>query len=147
MNLPNLMRWTVAVAWGMFALHTNADQTTVGPEYRVGGFVLGCQGYMFHRFTAFEAIERTAAAGGRTIEFYPGQSLSPVDKQTKVDPNATDETIQKLKAKAKQHGLLIVNFGVVGIPKDEAGARKVLISRKSSARAPSPSSRPLIRSI
>src|SRR5580765_3038075 len=112
MNLPNLMRWTVAVAWGMFAFHTNADQTTVGPEYRVGGFVLGCQAYTFHRFTAFEAIERTAAAGGRTIEFYPGQSLSPDDKQSKVDPNATDETIQELKAQAKQHGLLIVNFGV-----------------------------------
>src|SRR5258708_24642724 len=103
MNLPNLMKWTVAVGWGVFALHTNATQATVGPEYRVGGFVLGCQAYMFHRFTAFEAIERTAAAGGRTIEFYPGQSLSPADKQSKVDPNATDETIQKLKANAKQH--------------------------------------------
>ena len=115
MNLPNLMKWTVAVGWGVFALHTNATQATVGPEYRVGGFVLGCQAYMFHRFTAFEAIERTAAAGGKTIEFYPGQSLSQDDKQSKVDPNATDETIQKLKAKAKQHGLLIVNFGVVSI--------------------------------
>jgi len=125
MNLPNLMKCTLGVAWGVFALHTNAAQTTVGPEYRVGGFVLGCQAYMFHRFTAFEAIERTAAAGGRTIEFYPGQSLSPDDKQSKVDPNATDETIQKLKAKAKQHGLLIVNFGVVSIPRDEAGARQV----------------------
>ena len=125
MNLPNLMKCTLGVAWGVFALHTNAAQTTVGPKYRVGGFVLGCQAYMFHRFTAFEAIERTAAAGGKTIEFYPGQSLSPDDKQSKVDPNATDETVQKLKAKAKQHGLLIVNFGVVSIPRDEAGARQV----------------------
>src|SRR5258708_29020269 len=136
MNLPNLMKWTVAVAWGFFALHTNATQATVGPEYRVGGFVLGCQAYMFHRFTAFEAIERTAAAGGRTIEFYPGQSLSPDDKQSKVDPNATDETIQKLKAKAKQHSLLIVNFGVVSIPRDEAGARQVFeFAKKLGVRA------------
>ncbi len=138
MNLPTLMKWTAAVTvtWGVFARHTNAAQTTVGPEYRVGGFVLGCQAYMFHRFTAFEAIERTAAAGGRTIEFYPGQSLSPDDKQSKVDPNATDETIQKLKAKAKQHGLLIVNFGVVSIPRDEAGARQVFeFARKLGVRA------------
>jgi len=63
MNLPNLMKWTVTVAWGVFALHTGATQATIGPEYRVGGFVLGCQAYMFHRFTAFEAIERTTAAG------------------------------------------------------------------------------------
>src|SRR5205823_673303 len=97
----------------------------VRPEYRVGGFVLGCQAYTFHRFTAFEAIEKTAAAGGKAIEFYPGQSLSPDDKKSKVDANATGETIEKLKAKAKQHGLRIVNFGVVGIPKDEAGAQKV----------------------
>ena len=62
MNLPNLMKWTMAVAWGLFVLHTNAVQTTVGPEYRVGGFVLGCQAYMFHRFTAFEAIEPKVAA-------------------------------------------------------------------------------------
>jgi sugar phosphate isomerase/epimerase len=136
MNLPNLVRWTVAVAWGVFALHTNATQTTVDPEYRVGGFVLGCQAYMFHRFTAFEAIERTAAAGGKTIEFYPGQSLSPDDKQSKVDPNATDETVQKLKAKAKQHGLLIVNFGVLSIPRDEAGARHVFeFAKKLGVRA------------
>jgi len=98
--------------------------------------VLGCQAYTFHRFTAFEAIEKTAAAGGKAIEFYPGQSLSPEDKKSKVDANATDEAIERLKAKAKQHGLLIVNFGVVGIPKDEAGARKVFdFAKKLGVRA------------
>jgi len=125
MKLLNLLKLTVASAVGVFVLHVNAAETFIGPEHRVGGFVLGCQAYTFHRFTAFEAMEKTAAAGGKVIEFYPGQSLSPDDKKSKVDPNATDETIAKLKAKAKQHGLLIVNFGVVGIPKDEAGARKV----------------------
>lgn len=30
---------------------------------QIGGFALGCQAYTFHRFTAFEAIEKTAAAG------------------------------------------------------------------------------------
>ena len=63
--------------------------------------------------------------GGEQVVPSPGQPLGPEDKKSKVDVNATDETIEKLKAKAKQHGLLIVNFGVVGIPKDEAGARKV----------------------
>ena len=108
----------------------------IGPEYRVGGFVLGCQAYTFHRFTAFEAIEKTAAAGGKTIEFYPGQSLSPDDRKTKVEPGTSDEAIEKLKSKAKQHGLLIVNFGVVGIPRDETGARRVFeFAKKIGARA------------
>jgi len=124
MKRLTLWKCVMALVAAMFVTHTDA-MPPVGPEYRVGGFVLGCQAYTFHRFTAFEAIEKTAAAGGKAIEFYPSQSLSPDDKKSKVDPNATDETIAKLKAKAKQHGLLIVNFGVVGIPKDEAGARKV----------------------
>src|SRR5882762_6344349 len=114
-----------AAAAAVSSLCATAAPPSVDSEYRVGGFVLGCQAYTFHRFSAFEAIEKTAAAGGKAIEFYPGQSLSPEDRKSKVDPNATDETIAKLKAKAKQHGLLIVNFGVVSIPKDEAGARKV----------------------
>src|SRR5882672_12540759 len=136
MKLQNLTKCAAALAMGIFSLLANSAETTVGPEYRVGGFVLGCQAYMFHRFTSFEAIERTAAAGGRTIEFYPGQSLSPDDKQSKVDPSATGETIQKLKAKAKQHGLRIVNFGVASIPRDEAGARQVFeFAKKLGVRA------------
>ena len=125
MKLLVLLKCSIVLAAGILFTHADAAQLPIGAEYRVGGFVLGCQAYTFHRFTAFEAIEKTAAAGGKAIEFYPGQSLSPEDKKSKVEPNATDETIATLKAKAKQHGLLIVNFGVVGIPKDEAGARKV----------------------
>jgi sugar phosphate isomerase/epimerase len=152
MKLLNLIKLAAAFVVGVFALRTNAGETSVGPEYRVGGFVLGCQAYTFHRFTAFEAIEKTAAAGGKAIEFYPGQSLSPDDKKSRIDANATDETIEKLKAKAKQHGLLIVNFGVVGIPKDEAGARKVFeFAKKLGARAitiePSPDQIDLIEKL
>ncbi|HVY69824.1 MAG TPA: TIM barrel protein, partial [Verrucomicrobiae bacterium] len=88
------------------------------------------------RFTAFEAIEKTAAAGGKVIEFYPGQALSPDDKKTKVDAKASDETIEKLKAKLKQHNLIAVNFGVVAIPRDEAGARQVFeFGKKLGVRA------------
>jgi hypothetical protein len=46
-------------------------------EYKIGGFALGCQAYTFNRFSVFEAIEKTAQAGGKVIEFYPGQKLSP----------------------------------------------------------------------
>src|SRR5258706_11496261 len=135
MKFLNLTKIALTSAIGILALHTAAE-TPVNSDYRVGGFILGCQAYMFHRFTAFEAIEKTAAAGGKTIEFYPGQALSPEDKTTKVVPSATDDTIEKLKTKAKQHGLLIVNFGVVSIPKDEAGARQVFaFAKKLGVRA------------
>jgi hypothetical protein len=98
MKLLALLKCSVLLTAGILLSRANAAQPTISPEYRVGGFVLGCQAYTFHRFTAFEAIEKTAAAGGKAIEFYPGQSLSPDDKKTKVDFNASDETIEKLKA-------------------------------------------------
>lgn len=131
-----LTRAILVLLAGLFAPSAFPAPSPIGPEHRVGGFVVGCQAYMFHRFTAFEAIEKTAAAGGKVIEFYPGQSLSPSDKNTKVEPGVSDETIEKLKAKAKQHGLLIVNFGVVGIPRDETGARRVFdFAKKLGVRA------------
>jgi sugar phosphate isomerase/epimerase len=98
---------------------------TIPDEYKIGGFALGCQAYTFNRFSVFEAIEKTAQAGGKVIEFYPGQKLSPDQPDVKWEHNAPAEIIQKVKDKLAQHHLKAVNYGVVGIPKDEAGARKI----------------------
>ncbi|MCB1090476.1 MAG: sugar phosphate isomerase/epimerase, partial [Verrucomicrobiae bacterium] len=92
-------------------------------DHKVNGFAIGCQAYTFNRFTTFEAIEKTAAAGGKVIEFYPGQRLSPQEPDTKWDHNASPETIAKVKAKLKEHGLIAVAYGVVGLSKDEAECR------------------------
>jgi sugar phosphate isomerase/epimerase len=136
MNQRTLSKDLAGLALWICFVPAQAALSPIGPEYRVGGFVLGCQAYTFHRFTAFEAMEQTAAAGGKTIEFYPGQNLSPEDRQATIDVGASEETIEKIKAKAKQHGLLIVNFGVVGIPRDEPGARRVFeFARKLGVRA------------
>ena len=40
----------------------------VPDDYRVGGFVIGPQLFSFKFFTLFEAIEKSAATGGRAIE-------------------------------------------------------------------------------
>lgn len=93
--------------------------------HTVGGFALGCQAYSFNRYSAFEAIEKTAQAGGRVIEFYPGQTLSREDPAVKLDQNLSDEHIARLKAKLREHDILAVNFGVVGLPNNEAESRKV----------------------
>ncbi len=105
-------------------------------KYRVNGFAIGCQAYTFNRFTTFEAIEKTAQAGGKVIEFYPGQKLSREEPGVVWDHNASDEVIAKVKAKLAQHNVMAVNYGVVGIPKDEAAARKVFdFARKLGLRA------------
>jgi sugar phosphate isomerase/epimerase len=92
---------------------------------KTGGFAIGCQAYTFNRFTLFEAIEKSAEVGGKVIEFYPGQKLSKEEPNVTWDHNASPETIQKVKDKLAAAGITAVNYGVVGIPKDEAQARKI----------------------
>lgn len=93
-------------------------------ECKISGFALGCQAYTFNRFTAFEAVEKTAQAGGKIIEFYPGQKLSAEQPELKLHHDASDATIAAVKAKLAQHGVRAVNYGVVG-GKDAAEWRKI----------------------
>jgi sugar phosphate isomerase/epimerase len=72
-----------------------------------------------------EAIQKTAEAGGKVIEFYPGQKLGAGKPDVKFDHNAGDETIALVKAQLEKSGIRAVNYGVVEISKDAAGARKV----------------------
>jgi sugar phosphate isomerase/epimerase len=122
------------------ALLLIAPPATAEPQIpedcKVNGWAIGCQAYTFNRFSAFEAIEKTAAAGGKVIEFYPGQKLSKEEPALKVDHNASEAVVAKLQAKLKEHGVKAVNYGVVGIPNDEAEARKVFeFARKMGMRA------------
>lgn len=111
-------------------------EVKIPDEYKINGYAIGCQAYTFNRYTAFEAIEKTASAGGKVIEFYPGQTLSKDTGDLKVDHNAPEEVVSRLQEKLAKHGLKAVNYGVVGVPKDEAGARKVFdFAKKLGLRA------------
>jgi sugar phosphate isomerase/epimerase len=129
-NTPNRNRLLSAVALAALtalAAPRVTAQPKIPDEFKVNGWAIGCQAYTFNRFTAFEAIEKTAQAGGKVIEFYPGQRLSKEDGDLKVDHASpqVDTVIAKLQARLLQHGLKAVNYGVVGIPNNEAEARKV----------------------
>jgi sugar phosphate isomerase/epimerase len=100
-------------------------ENKIPDEFKSGGFFIGCQAYTFNRFTVFEAIEKTASAGGKVIEFYPGQKLSKDEPNVSWDHNASAETIGKVKAKLAEFHMKAANYGVVGIPKEEAEARKI----------------------
>lgn len=123
----NSLSKTVLTLTTSVALLTAADLFAgkIPNEYKTGGFAIGAQAYTFNRFSAFEAIEKTAAAGGKVIEFYPGQKLNLEEPSVKWDHNASDEIIQKVKDKLAKHHVLAVNYGVVGIPNDETGARQI----------------------
>ena len=98
---------------------------------KTGGFVIGCQAWTFNKFTVFEAIDKTAETGAKVIEFFPGQKLSPEQKDVKFDHNASAEVWDKVKAKLKEKGITAVAYGVVGISKDENASRKIFEFAKS----------------
>ena len=111
---------------GAFSLlATSGFSTPIPDDCKTGGFAIGCQSWTFNHFSVMEAIDKTAAAGGKVIEFYPGQKFSPEHPDWKFDHNASDEMIAEVKARLAKDGVRAVNYGVVGIPQDEAGARKV----------------------
>jgi sugar phosphate isomerase/epimerase len=128
--LTSLLTMTVAGT----PLATQA--ASIPDEYKIGGFAIGCQAYTFNRFSVLEAIEKTAMAGGKVIEFYPGQQLSPAQPDVRWGHDAPEEAYNQVKAKLKEHNLLAVNYGVVGIPRDEAGARRIFeFAKKMGIRA------------
>jgi len=92
-------------------------------QLQPGALVVGVQAWTFNRFTAFEAVQKAAAAGAQTIEFFPGQRLSADTGDARVGPGMTDEQIQRLRAHLDKHGVRAVAFGVTGVDRNEAGAR------------------------
>lgn len=89
------------------------------------GWRLGIQAYSFNRFTFFEAVDKTASLGLDWIEAYPGQRLSKDHPGVKTDHNMSSEMQDVMKAKLRDAGVRVINYGVVGLSKDEAASRKV----------------------
>jgi sugar phosphate isomerase/epimerase len=95
---------------------------TIPDTAKVGQFYAGCQAYSFRMYSVFEAIDKTAQAGGKTIEFYPGQKF---DDTSKWDHSATPEMIDQVMKHLEAKGITAVGYGVVKLGKDAAQDRKV----------------------
>ena len=105
-----------------------ADAPAAGPgapNAEKLGWRLGSQAYTFRDFSFFEAVDKNVALGLKVIEAYPGQKLSPEKPDVKFDHEMSEETMAAVKAKLASAGVTLVNYGVVGIPNDEAKARIV----------------------
>jgi hypothetical protein len=89
-------------------------------EYKTGGFAIGCQAYSFNRYSVFEAIEKTAEAGAKCIEFYPGQKVMKDSPDVKFSDDSPADVIDQVKAKLKEHKILAVAYGVVATSEDES---------------------------
>jgi len=86
---------------------------------------LGTQAYSFNRFTFQEAVAKTKSLNLKYIEAYPGQRLSADRPGAKVDHNMSAGQRRQVKQMLKDAGITLVNYGVVGLPNNEAECRKV----------------------
>lgn len=99
-------------------------------DVRTNGFALGTQSYTFRLFTFEEACEKTAAAGLHTTELFPGQKISASLPNEKTGPGVSAEGLAAIKSILAKNKLQAVAVGVIGIPTDEEGARKVFAFAK-----------------
>lgn len=124
---PLLPGAVLAAFLSVSALHA----ASLPDELKTGGFALGCQAYTFKQYSVMEAIEKTAFAGGKVIEFYPGQALSAEEPGVKFNHDSPPEVLEKVKAKCKEKGITPIAYGVVPLSKDEAASRKVFTFAKT----------------
>ncbi len=117
------MRLTTFLA---LSLAVNLTAAPIPDAARDNGIAIGCQAYSFKEFSAFEAIAKTKEAGGRTIEFYPGQKLKPDSPAAQVvSHDAKPEDIKAVKDECARQGIYPVNYGVVAA-KDAAEIKRIM---------------------
>jgi sugar phosphate isomerase/epimerase len=92
-----------------------APPIKIPDDHKINGFAIGCQAWTFNRFTVLEAIEKTAKAGGRVIEFYPNQTFRKDQPAVRWGHGAPQAVIEQVQAKLKEHDIIPVNYGVVGL--------------------------------
>ncbi|MCX6910471.1 MAG: ThuA domain-containing protein [Verrucomicrobia bacterium] len=88
------------------------------------GWRLGVEAYTFHKFTMFEAIEKTAQLG---LPFMGGLSFQKVSKEMpkNFDPQLTDDELRQIRLKLDAAGVRLLTYYIHTIPGDEAGCRRV----------------------
>jgi len=102
-----------------------AERGPGAPHAEKLGWLLGCQAYSFNRYTFHEAIEKIVTLGLKYVEAYPGQKLSAKQPDVKIGDGMSPAVRSELKKFLADNGVKWVNYGVVGLPKDEAASRKV----------------------
>ena len=88
------------------------------------GWRLGIEAYTFHKYTLFEAIDRTARLG---LPYMGGLSFQKVSKEIpkNFDDQLTDDELKQIRLKLDSAGIRLLTYYIHNIPGDEAGCCKV----------------------
>lgn len=105
------MKKTVLLCAGfLLALITFGQAQT--PETKFG-WKLGSQAYTFRLFTFAEALDKIDSCGLKYVEIFPGQTIGG-GVEGKMDYHMDAATRQKVLKLARDKGITIYAFGVVG---------------------------------
>jgi len=88
------------------------------------GWRLGVTTYSFHKYTLFEAIDKTAELG---LSYFGGLSFQKVSKDLpkNFEPGLGDDELEKIRLALDSAGVRLVTYYYHSIPGDEAGCRGV----------------------
>ncbi len=88
------------------------------------GWRLGLTAYSLHKYTLFEAIDKTAQLG---LSYFGGLSFQKVSRQTpkNFEPQLGDEELKQIRLKLDSAGVRLLTYYIHTIPGDEAGCRSV----------------------
>ncbi len=88
------------------------------------GWRLGIEAYTFHRFSLFEAIEKTARL---RLPYMGGLSFQKVSARIpkNLEPGLTDDELREIRLKLDDEGVRMLTYYIQDIPGDEAGCRRV----------------------
>jgi type 1 glutamine amidotransferase len=88
------------------------------------GWRLGIEAYTFHKFTMFEAIEKTSRLG---LPFMGGLCFQKVSAgiPKNFDPQLSDDELREVRLKLDAEGVRLLTYYIGDIPGDEAGCRRV----------------------
>jgi HEAT repeat protein/sugar phosphate isomerase/epimerase len=95
------------------------------------GWRMSIQCWSFRNFTFFESVDKAKRMGVKYLEMFPGQKVDTQFGDVQTNQGMSPEVQKAVQAKLADAGIKVVNFGVTGIPGDEAGRRKLFGWAKS----------------
>ncbi|MHC4403171.1 MAG: ThuA domain-containing protein [Planctomycetota bacterium] len=85
---------------------------------------LGMTAYSLHKYTLFEAVDKTAELG---LSYFGGLSFQKVSREIpkNFDCQLNDDELKQIRLKLDSAGVCLLTYYVHRIPGDEAGCRKI----------------------
>jgi type 1 glutamine amidotransferase len=124
------MKTNLSLALALLASGVAGPASAQQPAWTVIGWRVGVQAASFPQATFFEAIEKTAAAGAKSIEGDSGQKVS-AEISKNLDWNLADAEIAAVRQKLRSAGVTMPAYYAHGVPDGEEAARKLFQFAKS----------------